>query len=182
MNLLTLLFLWTIAERPCKRCISVGKTDSCYDIQHKKRGRPKLREKFMSSLLTTTGSNNSNVASSYSSIPKRSMPRQQQSSMAHFQPMLPLALPTPPTPSIITQQQHQRQLATSSIDSLAPFLAVSPPSSSFVMTKPTTTEQGYDLAMTETMNDTMMTVSETFTDACMFVKESITKMPISVSS
>jgi hypothetical protein len=82
--------------------------------------------------------------------------------MAHFQPMLPLTLPTPPTPSIITQQQQQHhQLTTSPIDSLAPFLAVSPPSSSFVMTKPITTQQSYDLAMTETMNDTMMTVSET---------------------
>ncbi|KAI9492850.1 hypothetical protein BDB00DRAFT_788493 [Zychaea mexicana] len=32
-------------SRPCKRCVSMGKTDSCYDIQHKKRGRPKLRDK-----------------------------------------------------------------------------------------------------------------------------------------
>ncbi|SAM02569.1 hypothetical protein [Absidia glauca] len=152
------------AERPCKRCISVGKTDSCYDIQHKKRGRPKLREKFTSSLLTTTGSNSSNTVSSYSAIPKRPMPRHQQSSMPHFQPMLPLTLPTPPTSSIITQQQHH-QLTTSPIDSLAPFLAVSPPSSSFVMTKPTTTQQGYDLAMTETMNDTMMTLFLT-TEMC----------------
>ncbi|KAI9317499.1 hypothetical protein BX666DRAFT_1937785 [Dichotomocladium elegans] len=31
-------------SRPCKRCITAGKTDSCYDIQHKKRGRPKLRD------------------------------------------------------------------------------------------------------------------------------------------
>ncbi|OAD75165.1 Zn(2)-C6 fungal-specific transcription factor, partial [Phycomyces blakesleeanus NRRL 1555(-)] len=32
-------------SRPCNRCIAVGKTDTCYDIQHKKRGRPKLRDK-----------------------------------------------------------------------------------------------------------------------------------------
>ncbi|RUS14461.1 hypothetical protein BC937DRAFT_93784 [Endogone sp. FLAS-F59071] len=32
-------------SRPCKRCVSLGKTDSCIDIQHKKRGRPKLRDK-----------------------------------------------------------------------------------------------------------------------------------------
>ncbi|RUS23495.1 hypothetical protein BC938DRAFT_475048 [Jimgerdemannia flammicorona] len=32
-------------SRPCKRCVSLGKTDSCVDIQHKKRGRPKLRDK-----------------------------------------------------------------------------------------------------------------------------------------
>ncbi|ORY94571.1 hypothetical protein BCR43DRAFT_494236 [Syncephalastrum racemosum] len=32
-------------SRPCKRCVSLGKIDTCYDIQHKKRGRPKLRDK-----------------------------------------------------------------------------------------------------------------------------------------
>ncbi|KAI8085014.1 uncharacterized protein BX664DRAFT_387660 [Halteromyces radiatus] len=33
------------ASRPCKRCVSLGKTDSCLDIKHKKRGRPKLQDK-----------------------------------------------------------------------------------------------------------------------------------------
>ncbi|KAI8641300.1 hypothetical protein BD408DRAFT_418295 [Parasitella parasitica] len=32
-------------SRPCKRCISLKKEDTCQDMQHKKRGRPKLREK-----------------------------------------------------------------------------------------------------------------------------------------
>ncbi|KAF7727198.1 hypothetical protein EC973_007896 [Apophysomyces ossiformis] len=32
-------------SRPCKRCVSMGKTDTCQDIKHKKRGRPKLRDK-----------------------------------------------------------------------------------------------------------------------------------------
>ncbi|KAI8092280.1 uncharacterized protein B0P05DRAFT_583541 [Gilbertella persicaria] len=32
-------------SRPCKRCVSLNKTDTCQDMQHKKRGRPKLREK-----------------------------------------------------------------------------------------------------------------------------------------
>lgn len=32
-------------ERPCKRCVSLNRSDSCYDIKHKKRGRPKLSEK-----------------------------------------------------------------------------------------------------------------------------------------
>ncbi|KAJ2961131.1 hypothetical protein NQZ79_g3648 [Umbelopsis isabellina] len=31
--------------RPCKRCVALGKEDSCHDIAHKKRGRPKLRDK-----------------------------------------------------------------------------------------------------------------------------------------
>ncbi|KAI7879470.1 hypothetical protein K492DRAFT_208247 [Lichtheimia hyalospora FSU 10163] len=30
-------------ERPCRRCVSLGKQDGCYDIDHKKRGRPKLK-------------------------------------------------------------------------------------------------------------------------------------------
>ncbi|KAG2183547.1 hypothetical protein INT43_006553 [Umbelopsis isabellina] len=32
-------------SRPCKRCVALGKEDSCHDIAHKKRGRPKLRDK-----------------------------------------------------------------------------------------------------------------------------------------
>ncbi|CAO3648584.1 unnamed protein product [Mucor hiemalis] len=32
-------------SRPCQRCVTLKKTDTCQDIQHKKRGRPKLREK-----------------------------------------------------------------------------------------------------------------------------------------
>ncbi|KAI8327460.1 hypothetical protein BD560DRAFT_91500 [Blakeslea trispora] len=32
-------------SRPCKRCIALNKTETCQDMQHKKRGRPKLKEK-----------------------------------------------------------------------------------------------------------------------------------------
>ncbi|KAL7627492.1 hypothetical protein AAE478_001685 [Parahypoxylon ruwenzoriense] len=31
-------------QRPCSRCLSNGKEDSCVDVQHKKRGRPRLRD------------------------------------------------------------------------------------------------------------------------------------------
>ncbi|KAF2721572.1 hypothetical protein K431DRAFT_303329 [Polychaeton citri CBS 116435] len=31
-------------SRPCARCVATGKQDTCYDVQHKKRGRPRLRE------------------------------------------------------------------------------------------------------------------------------------------
>ncbi|EME40882.1 hypothetical protein DOTSEDRAFT_74440 [Dothistroma septosporum NZE10] len=31
-------------NRPCARCVASGKQDTCYDVQHKKRGRPRLRE------------------------------------------------------------------------------------------------------------------------------------------
>ncbi|KAK9319437.1 hypothetical protein V1517DRAFT_332577 [Lipomyces orientalis] len=29
--------------RPCQRCINLGKQDTCVDVRHKKRGRPRLR-------------------------------------------------------------------------------------------------------------------------------------------
>ncbi|KAF8243949.1 hypothetical protein K440DRAFT_30226 [Wilcoxina mikolae CBS 423.85] len=31
-------------RRPCPRCIGLGKQDTCVDVQHKKRGRPRLRD------------------------------------------------------------------------------------------------------------------------------------------
>ncbi|GIZ41160.1 hypothetical protein CKM354_000447500 [Cercospora kikuchii] len=31
-------------NRPCTRCVSTGKQDTCFDVQHKKRGRPRLRD------------------------------------------------------------------------------------------------------------------------------------------
>ncbi|KAI7877811.1 hypothetical protein K492DRAFT_171373, partial [Lichtheimia hyalospora FSU 10163] len=48
-------------SRPCKRCVSVGKAETCYDIQHKKRGRPKLRDKRITAPWKTSnalGDNN----------------------------------------------------------------------------------------------------------------------------
>ncbi|KAK1635418.1 hypothetical protein BDP81DRAFT_321391 [Colletotrichum phormii] len=38
------LLLRQIAQRPCSRCTSNGKEDACVDVQHKKRGRPRLRD------------------------------------------------------------------------------------------------------------------------------------------
>lgn len=31
-------------SRPCQRCVGNGKTDTCKDVEHKKRGRPRLRD------------------------------------------------------------------------------------------------------------------------------------------
>ncbi|KAI5812941.1 hypothetical protein BZA77DRAFT_131925 [Pyronema omphalodes] len=31
-------------RRPCPRCVGLGKQDTCVDVQHKKRGRPRLRD------------------------------------------------------------------------------------------------------------------------------------------
>lgn len=41
------LFWWITSEivsRPCKRCVAAGKSDTCHDAKHKKRGRPRLHE------------------------------------------------------------------------------------------------------------------------------------------
>ncbi|PWN31060.1 hypothetical protein BDZ90DRAFT_32715 [Jaminaea rosea] len=35
------------AERPCRRCTKLGKTATCVDVQHKKRGRPRLKDREM---------------------------------------------------------------------------------------------------------------------------------------
>lgn len=31
-----------LVSRPCNRCVTTDKADTCRDIQHKKRGRPKM--------------------------------------------------------------------------------------------------------------------------------------------
>ncbi|KAG2224372.1 hypothetical protein INT45_006772 [Circinella minor] len=43
-------------DRPCKRCVSLGKEQTCYDVDHKKRGRPKLRhngQRVQKNVMTT---------------------------------------------------------------------------------------------------------------------------------
>ncbi|KAI9679407.1 MAG: hypothetical protein M1817_005429 [Caeruleum heppii] len=40
-------------NRPCQRCVTAGKEGSCVDIQHKKRGRPRLRDDRSSHPTTT---------------------------------------------------------------------------------------------------------------------------------
>ncbi|KAJ2794753.1 hypothetical protein H4R20_006123 [Coemansia guatemalensis] len=34
-------------QRPCRRCVNTGKCDTCKDVQHKKRGRPRSKDKKM---------------------------------------------------------------------------------------------------------------------------------------
>ena len=33
-----------VAARPCRRCVSLDKQDTCVDVQHKRRGRPRLKD------------------------------------------------------------------------------------------------------------------------------------------
>ncbi|EPQ29474.1 uncharacterized protein PFL1_03229 [Pseudozyma flocculosa PF-1] len=39
--------------RPCRRCINLGKSDTCIDVQHKKRGRPRLKDRQESQTSVT---------------------------------------------------------------------------------------------------------------------------------
>ncbi|QSZ30277.1 hypothetical protein DSL72_004799 [Monilinia vaccinii-corymbosi] len=45
------------SQRPCSRCLSNGKEDTCVDVQHKKRGRPRLRDERDSTRYEGPGSN-----------------------------------------------------------------------------------------------------------------------------
>ncbi|PWY99859.1 hypothetical protein BCV70DRAFT_200766 [Testicularia cyperi] len=40
--------------RPCRRCINLGKSDTCIDVQHKKRGRPRLKDRPASQTAVAT--------------------------------------------------------------------------------------------------------------------------------
>lgn len=40
--------------RPCRRCVNLGKSDTCIDVQHKKRGRPRLKDRPSSQAGVTT--------------------------------------------------------------------------------------------------------------------------------
>ena len=53
----TWLTLRVTAQRPCSRCLSNGKEDACVDVQHKKRGRPRLRDDREARFDTTRFSN-----------------------------------------------------------------------------------------------------------------------------
>lgn len=38
------LLLTKLVSRPCKRCIQMGRSSTCTDVPHKRRGRPRLRD------------------------------------------------------------------------------------------------------------------------------------------
>ncbi|ORX51958.1 hypothetical protein DM01DRAFT_1408421 [Hesseltinella vesiculosa] len=139
--------------RPCKRCISVGKSDSCYDIQHKKRGRPKLRPPFATNSLTSLPSLTapSAVPAYYYPYPASSapstvhgMPHSLTSASAMAMPA-PIRLTKPTGPALPV---------------LAPFLPPSPPSPCFEMTK------SQRVGSTSTKGPTMLTIFLTLELLC----------------
>ncbi|KAI8065503.1 hypothetical protein BC940DRAFT_368759 [Gongronella butleri] len=135
-------------ERPCKRCVSVGKADSCYDIQHKKRGRPKLRPPFPSgatslSMASLPVNSIHTPASPYYHHPHRPSGIPTTSASRH-----PLVMPMPMASAASGATNSTPKTApipltrpsATSLPTLAPFLPPSPPASSFSMTKQLATE------------------------------------------
>ncbi|KAK9493317.1 hypothetical protein V1508DRAFT_416377 [Lipomyces doorenjongii] len=57
--------------RPCQRCINLGKQDTCVDVRHKKRGRPRIRDDPSSTPRSSSTSASSSPSSSYSIAPLR---------------------------------------------------------------------------------------------------------------
>ncbi|KAK9345835.1 hypothetical protein V1522DRAFT_406192 [Lipomyces starkeyi] len=57
--------------RPCQRCINLGKQDTCVDVRHKKRGRPRIRDDPSSTPRSSSASASSSPSSSYSIAPPR---------------------------------------------------------------------------------------------------------------
>ena len=54
------------AGRPCQRCINLGKQDTCVDVQHKKRGRPRLRDEV--SMFNSPPSSSTTMSGSSSGL------------------------------------------------------------------------------------------------------------------
>ncbi|KAF9983044.1 hypothetical protein BGZ65_002238 [Modicella reniformis] len=72
-------------SRPCKRCVSVGKDDTCRDVEHKKRGRPKLIDKIVTidatsssktpSIVTAAALTKTRVKAKYTKSASYKMPK-----------------------------------------------------------------------------------------------------------
>lgn len=41
-------------ERPCRRCVQIGRTSTCSDVPHKRRGRPRLRDATSQQQIATS--------------------------------------------------------------------------------------------------------------------------------
>ncbi|KAG2224560.1 hypothetical protein INT45_004405 [Circinella minor] len=59
--------------RPCKRCVQSGREDTCFDVQHKKRGRPRRRDRQNISSRMSSSLNESIYSSPLSSTSSTSI-------------------------------------------------------------------------------------------------------------
>lgn len=95
-------------NRPCRRCINLGKTDTCIDVRHKKRGRPRLRDREHSANSATMFS-----ASNSSSSPRQGVP----STPPHYGQMHHHQHNTPPFPAAASGITRGRSISAASIGS-----------------------------------------------------------------
>ncbi|KAK9483998.1 hypothetical protein V1527DRAFT_236664 [Lipomyces starkeyi] len=63
--------VYSFIARPCQRCINLGKQDTCVDVHHKKRGRPRIRDDPSSTPRSSSASASFSPSSSYSIAPPR---------------------------------------------------------------------------------------------------------------
>ncbi|TGZ80859.1 hypothetical protein EX30DRAFT_364222 [Ascodesmis nigricans] len=90
-------------SRPCARCVGLGKQDTCHDVQHKKRGRPRLRDERHSFEVGHSSPISSPTAHS-SSLSYRSSHRvlKSQPSLEHHRLRRPTLTPREDNPSYTT--------------------------------------------------------------------------------
>ncbi|KAI7852166.1 hypothetical protein BDC45DRAFT_197980 [Circinella umbellata] len=96
-------------SRPCKRCVALGKTDTCQDIKHKKRGRPRLRDKQASG---DGKGNDSGYEVMYGTIQTPSFTAHQQPSQP---PLRQQSQPRPVAPHRTSPEVSQQQRQTTTI-------------------------------------------------------------------
>ncbi|KAK3073605.1 hypothetical protein LTR53_004660 [Teratosphaeriaceae sp. CCFEE 6253] len=124
-------------QRPCARCVASGKQDTCVDVQHKKRGRPRLREESGSSApqALPEGSSTSDLAAGPSQTTPRPIAGGRRARAESFRSLRSQASEES-GPSSIPASTPNRPLATSM---LSPYSIRPPPA-------PPTTRPAFEAA------------------------------------
>ncbi|KAM0717367.1 hypothetical protein Q7P37_007219 [Cladosporium fusiforme] len=124
-------------QRPCARCVASGKQDTCYDVAHKKRGRPRLRDESQFALERTMPTTNMNTSpTTLMSTPSRPIAATRQRRAESFRsiqsitseesssygPPTPGFFPRPPAPfqTPLTYPAPARQVFSTPIEPEVP--------------------------------------------------------------
>ncbi|KAJ1935322.1 hypothetical protein EC988_008521, partial [Linderina pennispora] len=116
-------------QRPCRRCVNMGKCDTCKDVQHKKRGRPRSKDKKIAAAGTekslmetqmfqfsfTTTAPPSPTATAISAPPAVTCAMQSSVNLVQSQPASPAtasASPVLAAPAAPRQSQHNAARTT----------------------------------------------------------------------
>ncbi|OQO00265.1 hypothetical protein B0A48_14052 [Cryoendolithus antarcticus] len=105
-------------QRPCGRCVTSGKQETCVDVAHKKRGRPRLRDdgefKMERPLPAPLAATSSAVDTGMTQVRPMATPRhRRQESFRSMQSLTSEGSPSygPPTPSYLRQPDRPYQSA-----------------------------------------------------------------------